>query len=84
MHSYKEADGSMMFDCAECRFGGNGDGSCGEGWAITRAGEQGCRRGRLMGVLEVEKFRQLKERNRQSTELFYRNGGMGHGTQAGS
>ena len=52
MHSYKEADGSMMFDCAECRFGGNGDGSCGEGWAITRAGEQGCRRGRLMGVLE--------------------------------
>ena len=27
MHSYKEADGSMMFDCAECRFGGNGDGS---------------------------------------------------------
>lgn len=59
-------------------------GSCGEGWAITRPGEQGCRRGRLMGVLEVEKFRQLKERNRQSTEQFYRNGGMGHGTQTGS
>ena len=38
----------------------------------------------LMGVLEVEKFRQLKERNQKATEQFYRKVGMGHGTQAGS
>ena len=37
-----------------------------------------------MGVLEVEKFRQLKERNQKATEQFYRKVGMGHGTQAGS
>lgn len=84
MRSYQENDGVWMIDCVECRFGGNGDGSCGEGWAVARAGAHGCRRGRLMRQAEAQGFRALRERNRRAAEQFYRNGGEGYGTQAGS
>lgn len=35
-------------DCAECSFGYNGDGSCGEGRSIKDKGMQGCGRGRAL------------------------------------
>lgn len=83
MHSRKIYDGSWMIDCTECRFGSNGDGSCGQGWGVRQPGEHGCDRGTLMQPRERAGYLARKEIHQRKTERFIRNGEMIHGQKKG-
>lgn len=55
-NSMQTKDGKIYVDCAECEYGGNGDGTCVTGGAYKLAYRGECSKGKLKNNLRARKI----------------------------